>query len=190
MTAIAPNYARYRDVRDQIQDADLLLFRRRGLSGAAIGAAGRSIYSHAGIAARWDQSLMLIEMRERFGGRAVRLSTVVAANPGAIDVYEAMVSPWHRAAIVAGMRRYTGTRYGWATILWHTWRLLPVVRWLVAPPMDDGGPDSPAVCSTLISRACRRAGYDPIPNLSDRATTPGDLGRSSLFEYRWTLTEL
>ena len=189
MTAIQPTYTRYANVRDRIQDGDLLLFRRRGLSGAAIGAAGRSIYSHAAIAAWWSESLMCVETGERFGGRAVRLSPLVAASPCRIDVYEVKVWDCHREAIVSAMRQHTGRKYGWATIVWHLWRIAPVVRWFVSPPMDDGANGSPAVCSSLISRACKSAGYDPVPNLSDRATTPGDLGRSALFEYRWTLTE-
>ena len=189
MTAISPNYAGYRDVRDEIRDADLVLFRRRGLTGAAIGAVGRSIYSHVGMAAWWSGSLMLLEMREWYGGRAVRLSSQVAECPGSIDIYQANVWDYHREAIVDVMRRHAGTRYAWSTIRWIAWRNAPIVRWLVGPPMDDNDDDSPAVCSTLVSRAYRHAGYDPVRNRSDRATTPGDLGGSALFDYCWTLTE-
>ena len=38
-----------------------------------------------------------------------------------------------------------------------------------------------------VSRACRRGGVDPVPNLADRLTEPGDLARSAFFGYRFTL---
>lgn len=178
---------RYGDVRDQIQSGDLLLFRRQGLAGAAIAALGRSIYSHVAVAAWWGDELMCLETRERFGGRAVLLSALVDECPGRIDVYDAHVYAWHREAIVSAMRRHAGKKYGWGTIAWHVWRSLPLVRWFVEPPVDDQANGSPLVCSSLVSRVYRQAGYDPALNLSDQATTPGDLARSPLFSYRWTL---
>ena len=181
------DYREYRSVRDDIQDGDLLLFRRAGLTGAAIAAVSRSIYSHVGVAAWWGQDLMCVETREWFGGRAVLLSTLVEQYPGRIHVYEPEIHPSHREAIVSAMRRHAGKRYGWATIAWHVWRSLPVVRWFVRAPVDDAANGSPLVCSSLVSRVYRQAGYDPCKNLSDQATTPGDLSRSTLFQYRWTL---
>ena len=49
---------KYSDAVEQIKDADILLFRRRGL----ISSAGRGIHSHAAMAAWWGQELMCLEM--------------------------------------------------------------------------------------------------------------------------------
>src|SRR4029079_15323530 len=67
------NYVRFYDVQAQILDADLLLWRRRGL----IASAGRGAYSHAGKAAWWGDDLFCLEVREWRGGRAVTLESQV-----------------------------------------------------------------------------------------------------------------
>ena len=71
--------------RSKIRDADLLLFRRRGL----ISIAGRGKHSHAAKAAWWGNELMCLEVREWYGGRAVTVASQVKRCPGAIDVYRA-----------------------------------------------------------------------------------------------------
>src|SRR3990170_4401735 len=74
--------------RSKIRDGDLLLFRRgHGLLGHLIATAGRSDYSHAGMAAWWQRRLMYLETVQGRGGRAVLLSNLVQAYPGRIDVY-------------------------------------------------------------------------------------------------------
>ena len=84
------NHVLYDTARHKIRDGDLLLFRRkRGLQGKLIAIAGRSEYSHAAMAAWWNGRLMCLETVQGHGGRAVLLSTLVAENPGRIDVYRA-----------------------------------------------------------------------------------------------------
>ena len=72
------------DAAPEIQDADLLLFRRRGL----ISIAGRGEHSHAAKAAWWDDDLFCLEIREFKGGRAVTLESQVERFDGRIDVYQ------------------------------------------------------------------------------------------------------
>src|SRR5436853_27917 len=80
----------YRHVRAQIEDGDLLLFRRPG---SLIAEATNGIYSHSAMAV-WrsptcagqscDGGVLLCgESRERCGARLVTLSSQVLANPGA-----------------------------------------------------------------------------------------------------------
>ena len=114
MNAPRPVLRRYADVRDLIETADLLLFRRpRGILSAcskAISIAGRSDYTHAAMAVHWAapaaadarfdergrlrQSfptrpiLLCAEVREWVGGRVVTLSSQVDRYPGRIDVYK------------------------------------------------------------------------------------------------------
>ena len=65
MTAIhQPRYIALADVRPNIGDGDLLLFRRRGL----ISIAGRGDHSHAAKAAWWEEDLFCLEVREWRGG--------------------------------------------------------------------------------------------------------------------------
>ncbi len=179
----------YGDVRHRIGNADLLLFRARGLPHCRlIASAGRSIYSHAGLAAWWGERLLCLETRQWIGGRAVALSNLVAALPARIDVYAVQLTQRQCAGAVDAMVSATGRDYGWRAFLWHALHTAPIARWLLPPELDNGRNGSLPVCSQLVSRAYREgAGVDVVPNLSDRATTPGDLARSARFAYRFTL---
>ena len=190
MHASRDNPLRYANARRQIGDADLLLFRAGLPHGRLIASAGRSRYAHAALAAWWGERLMCLETRQWVGGRAAALSNLVAAMPGRIDVYTAALSPDERSAAVNVMISATGRRYGWTALAWHALRQAPLLRWLLASELDDGRNGTLPVCSQLVARAYREgAGVDTVPNLSDRATTPGDLARSARFQYRFTLEE-
>ncbi len=150
---------------------------------------GGSEYTHAAMAAWWNGRLMCLETIQGRGGRAVLLSRLVVQNPGRIDVYRANANRrrFDRAGAVNAMIEITGQRYGW----WSLWKTalvhLPVVRLLVRADTDDRANGSLPFCSQAISRACRAGGVDPVPNLADRSTEPGDLARSVFFSYRFTL---
>jgi hypothetical protein len=183
----------YGAARHQIRQADLLLFRRRGLSGAIIAAAGRSIYSHAALADWWEQDLFCTEVREWYGGRATLLSRQVDRWPGRIDVYAtAPDGAWpefDRHATARYMRRLAGCAYGWRGIIAAAVTRLPILR-LLFPPIqrDDCQARRPPFCSWAVTAACRLGGgTDPVPHLADCYTEPGDLARSPFFSYRFTL---
>lgn len=180
----------YNTVRGKIRDADVLLFRRRrGFMGKLIATAGRSEYSHAAMAAWWNDRLMCLETVQGCGGRAVLLSTLVEDAPGRIDVYRALpkLRRFRRQAAVEAMIETTGRRYGWPALLKAALTHLPVVRFLVRPETDDAADGHLPFCSQAVARAYRLGGLDPVPNLADRLTEPGDLARSAVLEYRFTL---
>ncbi len=180
---------RYDVARPQIQDADLLLFRRWG----AIAVAGRGDHSHAAKAAWWEDDLFVLEIRELVGGRAVTLSSQVARYPGRIDVYETNSEnrwpEYDRRRATQFMRRLAGCGYGYAGMIIAGLLHLPVVRWLVRPELDDQALSSrPPFCSHACAMADRLGGgVDPVPHLADRLTEPADLARSPLYRYRFTL---
>ena len=180
----------YSTARSKIRDGDLLLSRpRRGRIGRLIAKAGRSEYSHAAMAAWWNGRLMCLETLQGRGGRAVLLSNLVRECPGQIDVYAvgATGEPFDRAAAVEAMIEITGRPYGWWSLLLVALVHLPVVRLLVRPNTDDTANGSLPFCSQAFAKACRAGGVDPVPRLADRLTEPGDLARSALFRYRFTL---
>lgn len=215
MSAFHPKIVPYCRARGRIRDGDLLLFRRGpGLAHRLIASSGRSPYVHAALAAWWGEDLMCLEMLQFRDGRAVCLSGQVRRAPGCWDVYETDPGRRHRfdrAAAVRAMRRLTGTRYGWWNVVRVGLTRLPLLRWLIEPVTDDrangapaagpgrkgprtgapSAPDPAAVppmfCSQAVAWACRAGGVDPVPNLPDRLTEPGDLARSPLFRYRFTL---
>lgn len=185
-----------------IADADLLLFRRPpgSLVSRAICTSGRSIYSHAAMAVRWRtpgvglEKLLCVEVRELVGGRAVTLESQVAKFPGLIDVYRAAADrpgcvEFSRLGAVAMMLSFTGQPYGYRAILRAAQAYIPVARWFFRTSQDDSRVDgSNMFCSEAVSRATRLGGgVDPVPNLDDADTEPGDLARSDFYRYRFTL---
>lgn len=181
--------APYREVRDQIRDGDLLLFRRRGL----ISIAGRGEHSHAAKAAWWGEDLFCLEVLQGTGGRAVTLSSQVARWPGRYDLYQANPEDrwphYDRAAATRLMRRLCGCDYGYWGVATAALLHLPLVRWFLRPEVDDRAVDRrPPFCSHACAMADRLGGgVDPVNHLADRLTEPADLARSPFYRYRFTL---
>lgn len=189
MTCVHRVLAPLESVRKQIYDADLLLFRRRGI----ISAAGRGEHSHAAKAAWWDDELFCLEVREWIGGRAVTLSSQARRFPGRIDVFRANGDDrwknYDRRAAISAMRRLAGCDYGYFNLARAAFRHLPLVRCLICPELDDQIIDRhPPFCSQACAWADRAGGaVDPVLNLPDRLTEPSDLARSPFYRYLFTL---
>jgi hypothetical protein len=182
----------YSQARRRIRDGDLLLFRRKsGVMQKLITVAGRSEYCHAAMAAWWNGRLMCLETVQGRGGRAVLLSHVVGEDPNLIDVYRVVRGcqrRFDRAGAVLAMIETTGKRYGWTNLARAAMYHLPIVRLFTIPLDDDRANGSLPFCSDAVSRALRAGGIDPVPNLSDAGTEPGDLARSAVIAYRFTLS--
>jgi hypothetical protein len=179
----------YAEARCDIRNADLLLFRRRNRVTRLIAVAGRSQYVHAAMAGWWKDRLMCVEMTSS-GGRAQLLSNIVAQWPDVVDVYRANAARrrFSRERALLEMIGITGRRYGWANLGRAALLHLPVFRFLAQPDTNDvAGSTWPPFCSQAVAMAARAGGIDPVPNLADRLTEPGDLARSAFFEYRFTL---
>jgi hypothetical protein len=184
-----PILLNYADARREIRNADLLLFRRRNRLTRLIAVAGRSQYVHAAMAGWWKDRLMCVEMTSG-GGRAQLLSNIVAQWPGIVDVYRANVlrRRFSRERALGVMIGVTGKRYGWANLCRAALLHLPAFRFLAQPETNDLATSTwPPFCSQAVAMADRAGGVDPVPNLADRLTEPGDLARSPFFEYRFTL---
>lgn len=201
--APTPTCRYYSEVRDLISDSDLLLFRRPPGRCSAIArlitVGGRSQYSHAAKAIWWrgekaeNDVLLCVEMREFKGGRAVTLASQVDKFPGLIDVYKSNPEDrwpeYDRERASAHMLRLAGEPYGYAAVLnaalLHVWPFCMYVN----PGLNDGTLDDlPEFCSDACSESDRiGGGVDPVNNLADRFTEPGDLARSDFYQYQWTL---
>jgi hypothetical protein len=197
------NVLRYADVRDQIQNADQLLFRRqrRKLISCIICAAGRGDHSHAAKAVWWTPPsnshrpvLLCCEVREFKGGRAVTLSSQVHQYDQLIDVYrpnpENRWPQYDPDGSAAYMLRLAGQQYNYAGI-WRAALLhLPFTQLWATVDVDDASPDGAArFCSQACSEADRvGGGVDPVPHLADSETEPADLARSPFYLYKFTLS--
>lgn len=200
----------YETAKHYVEEADVLLFRGKGLIGKAICAYTRSEYSHVGLAHWDDEMLMCVEQREFKGGRSTDLQVQVYQNPDIIDVYRAephvciptitysedVNIDWKRhylntqtkKDITKTALKLTGTSYGWRTI-WGIFKgYAPFLRLLRRQKNGDDKISKAYVCSTLATFAYRMNYIDLCPNLSDSRTTPADLARSSSLHYLFTLS--
>lgn len=178
------------EVGHSIEPGDLLQkLGGPGLVDRAIGCEGRSRHVHSALAAWWAGDLMAIHTAAWGGCRAEYLANLVAASPGRWQVYRAIgVDQWSRRKAVAEMRRMTGRRYGWRAVLRVALSRAPVLRWLWPIVTDDAANGTyPPYCSQAVAWAWREAGHDPVPNLPDARTEPGDLARSLMFRPFCTL---
>jgi len=150
----------YTDVRGEIRDTDLLLFRRRDWYTRLIGVAGRSPYVHAAMAGWWKDRLMCVEMTSG-GGRAQLLSNIVARWPGVVDVYHANAARrrFSRSRALLTMIGITGKQYGWMNLCRAALLHLPAFRFLVPPDTNDAENSSwPPFCSQAVAMAARAGG--------------------------------
>jgi hypothetical protein len=183
------NHVRYAQVRREIRNADLLLFRRHDRISRLIATAGRSAYGHAAMAGWWKDRLMCVEMAFS-GGRAQRLSNLVDRWPGRIDVFRANATHqrFSRERALRAMIGITGKRYGWLNLFRAAMLHVPLCRFLTLPDVnDEENSPWPPFCSQAVALADRQGGVDPTPTLADRLTEPADLARSTFFRYQFTL---
>lgn len=179
---------RYADVRQKIRNGDVLLFRPQGPIWRLVARGGRSQYSHAAMSAWWNTHLMCVEMTDS-GGRAQLLSNLIDKWPGTIDVFGVVAGRrYRRRQAVKAMIEITGVDYGWWNLFRAALAHSILLRSFVSPQFEDEDTCSrPPFCSQAVSQAMRQGGIDPVPQLADRLTEPGDLARSAALEYRFTL---
>ena len=191
------NILPYSEAVPLIQEADILLFRGKGIISWLIKRYGSGVHSHVGIA-HWDNdNLQCVEFREFKGGRSVSLKTQVDNSPFGIDVFRAakrvdyendsyVLDDITKEKISSIMLKLTGLPYGWRNIWKLVKHYVPFCR-LAQQNIKDNNATKIFVCSTAAAYAYRMAYIDPVPYLAVAAVTPSDLARSALFEYQFTL---
>lgn len=196
-----------------IEEGDVLLFRGTGYASYFLSKAGKSPYTHVGIAswAYGDKTvgiLECVEFREWKGGRSINLQNAINDHPGRIDVYRPVTysSEWifdsaknestlirkevNLRGVTNTMRLMTGLPYGWKRIWWLSkhhmvgFRLGIDVEKLRCDILDD---IVYPVCSTAIAYSFNSNGYDLIMNRADQWTEPADIAMSPRLSYLFTL---
>ena len=174
-----------------VVDGDVLLWRGRGLISRMIATAGRSEYSHAGMAAWWHDELMCLEVREFVGGRCVTLGSQVEKCSGRVDVYRLATQRRGDVSMttaVSKMKGFAGCEYGYLHLMRAAAIHAPVMRFWANRKRGDNG-TGPPFCSEAVDRAYLAAGLDLVPRLRGRLTEPADISRSAALEYVCTLRQ-
>ncbi len=209
------NIIPYKEIRNHINEGDVLLFRGSSKISRFISAPSETTYSHVGVAS-WingdsntDEGILeCVEFREGKGGRAVNLSQEVKRQPNTIDVYrpssrfekitfdntrKATKSEWIKfngKLVTKTMRKMTGLPYGWRRIWWmakHKLFILRLFNNASSLMHDELNEVIYPVCSTALAHSFNTARYDLLRNRSDEATEPGDIAKSTHLNYLFTL---
>jgi hypothetical protein len=155
-----------------------------------IAGVGRSLYTHAGMLKGWDGRWMVQQFRELRGSGAVTLRHEVTAYPGAIHIYRPTISDQEADDAADAFCRMLGQPYNYRGIL-GAWLLrVPGLRKRFPVDTRDGRETTAGAkyCSQAVACALRiGARRDPVPNLADRYTEPGDLARSTLLRPLFVL---
>ncbi len=185
---MVPASTRYRNVRAQIEDGDLLLFRRPK---AVLSEATLGDYSHAAMALWRGDVLLMAESREWRGARIVTLSSQVRNNPGVIDVFRPRIKHEIAAEAADWMARHAGHEYSYLGIVRYAihreviFDLCFQMLGLIKNPQRYREPvfHEPKFCSEQVAWCYRRAAierhseFDPCPRMPSQFITPNDLSR-------------
>jgi len=200
----------FKDAKELLSEADVLLFRGKGIWSYFIKRASEGRYSHVGLAtahgANGSKIWECVEFKENIGGRIVNLENYIDLYDGKIDVYRASDIKkiynlennsietnkiiLKKKKITNTMRNMTGLPYGWKRIAWMAQRKVPFLRWVynIESVTDDENKDLVyPVCSTAVAYSFAKNGYDLVHNRADMATEPSDISRSPLLSYLFTI---
>ncbi len=175
----------YQSVRADILDGDVLLYRGSGFFAKMIQVVTRSKYSHTGVAAWWNNRLMVLEAVNR-GVMVTPLSKNIESYHGDIEWYSTKtdLSSEQRSDMVDFAQQELGKEYDYLKAFW-----LGLVFLLRRPkdPNDALIKATKLFCSYYVAQIYNSVGIDLQPELSDRHMAPKDISTSSKLFYRGIL---
>ncbi len=168
----------YHSVRRYVKDGDVLMYKGHGLSSWLIKKITKSEYSHAGIAVRWNNRLMVLEAKRKPGIRVIPLSTSIAEYKGDIEWYTARshMTNLQRMRLVQYAEQEIGKEYTTVLVTGNLFRAVFGATGTGTP--DELEPTTKIFCSYYVAQAYNASGIDLAPNKHDRYTTPGDVANS------------
>jgi len=172
--------AYYHEVRPQIRDGDLFLFRGRFLVSKLFEKLTHSYYSHAAIVAWWDGRLMILQA-EGVGIQAIPLSVAVAEYPGRADWYrlrrDSFPDPDRSLkTVLAEAKADLGLSYGYADLARALWGYLKKLK--LRDPVSPKG----LYCSEYVEK-CFDSGGMSLTGRPDITTFPQHIAESPRVEY-------
>lgn len=198
----------YNEASELLQEADVLLFEHGAFPsvGWLIAKYSQSPYSHVGLASKEGKNWNCLEFREFIGSRKYPLEQYVKDQPGKIDVFRAchklvfpsfeyghvfdkelVFYPEIAHKITDSARELIGQSYSWYLIYSMTASFIPFLRLKQKIKFEDESDTISFVCSTLVNYTYRRHYTDLVKFLPDYYTKPGDIARSPVLNYLFTL---
>lgn len=164
----------YPEIRNEIQDGDIVLFRGKSWISRLICWLTRSPYSHAAILGWWNGRLMVLEAAPT-GVVASRMSLVVQKYSGKIELWTTDES-LSRFEVIQAAQLLLGKHYSKLKLVRNLQRLLFGRK--RHEPIDPEAPPEDFVCSEFVSRVWRAGGIDLSKDSPDMYTKPSDIAKS------------
>jgi uncharacterized protein YycO len=182
---------RYDEIRSQIKDGDVLLYKGKGLLRSGFVATlvqivTRSDYSHAGIAARWKNRLMVIEAVGN-GVIVNPLSLSLERYHATVEWYsckEEIISDGKRGEMILYAQEELGKGFAVFLAFWFMVKILLIGRFSKS---DRFHREKRYYCSEFVSNVYTRVGLDLKKERSDRYMSPDDIAHSNLLIPRGVL---
>ncbi len=174
--------AKYEEIRLQIKNGDVFLYRGQGIVAGIIRWLTHSTYSHAGIAVWWNERLMVMEAVMR-GVRVTPVSRNLFQHKGSVEWFTCKkeISEEDRLRMVIFAQEELGKSYArWKAVLFG----VKVLFKRDLGKKDELRMENKLFCSQYVARIYNAIGLDLKKNREDRFMSPGDLARSPLLEKR------
>jgi len=176
-----PPTLKYEEIRDRIEDGDIVLFRGTIFLSRVIEQVSQGAYSHCAIAASWGERKMILQAELMGGVQAVPFSVAVGTYRGRVDWYK--IRPAWRAKLdiaklLAEARADLGLTYATSDLL----RVAAHRLFGAELPGDCDNPHA-LFCSQYVERCFRRAGLS-LSKSTDVGTSPSEIAASEVLEYQ------
>jgi hypothetical protein len=178
-TSAAPSLD-YIQSRSQIKNGDVLMYRGRSLQSRIIRWATGSRYSHAGLAAWWNNRLMIMEAVGK-GVIVTPISQNVRRYSGRVEWFTSVeeIPDEHRLQMVEFAQRELGKQYA-------RWRAIFLgIRVLLQRSLESRDKlrrEERLFCSHYVAETYNAIGRDLKKGVSDRFMSPGDIAVSPLLK--------
>jgi hypothetical protein len=174
----------YADIRGQVEDGDVLLFRGTIFFSRAIEKISHGAYSHCAIAANWGERKMILQAELMGGVQAVPMSVAVGTYKGRVDWYKiapAVREKLNMGTLLAEARADLGLTYATSDLL----RVAAHNLFGARLPDDSDNPHA-LFCSQYVERCFRRAGVVLCKD-SDVGTSPSEIASSDVLKFIGTI---
>jgi len=176
---VVPNLD-YGQNRSHIKNGDVLRYRGRSLESRIIRFVTGSRYSHAGLAAWWNNRLMVLEAVGR-GVVVTPISRNLRSYPGGVEWFTSVeeIPDDQRLQMAEFAQRELGKEYA----LWRT--LLLGLRVLFQSDVESKyrlRREERLFCSHYVAQTYNAVGRDLKKRVSDRFMSPGDIAASPLLK--------
>jgi hypothetical protein len=166
--------------RSKIKDGDVLMYRGRSLASRIIQIVTGSTYSHAGLAAWWNDRLMVLEAAGQ-GVIVTPISRNIRSYSGSIEWFTIVedIPKNQRLQIIRFAQRELGKEYA----LWRAVLLGIFVLFQRNPESRDRlRREERLFCSHYVAESYNSIGMDLKKGVSDRFMSPGDIAASPLLK--------